>query len=170
MGKAEYLECAKIINTHGIRGEVKLESMCDTPQILASLKRVFIREGGEYRERAVLRASVFKSFVIASIEGVADVDTAAALKGTLLYAAREDFELEEGCFFIADVIGLDVIDNNTGKVYGKVTDVINRGASDIYVVSTSEGERMIPVVDEFVKKTDVDSGVYVEPIPGLLED
>ena len=70
----------------------------------------------------------------------------------------------------ADLLGLPVIDNNDGKVYGKIKDVINRGASDIYVISTPAGERMMPVVDEFVKKVDTESGVYVEVIPGLLTD
>lgn len=170
MSKKNFLECAAIINTHGVRGEVKLESRCDSPEVLASLKRVFVAEGKTYREIRVNRASVFKSFVIAALEGVDDMDKAIALKGTLLYAAREDFELEEGSYFIVDLIGLPVIDNVSGKEYGKIVDVINRGSSDIYVIKTPTGERMMPVVDEFVKRVDVDEAVYVETIPGLLDD
>ena len=98
------------------------------------------------------------------------MDKAIALKGTMLYASREDFELEEGDYFIADLLGLPVIDNIDGKVYGKIKDVINRGASDIYVITTPTGERMMPVVDEFVKRVDTESGIYVEVIPGLLTD
>ena len=67
-------------------------------------------------------------------------------------------------------IGLDVIDNISGKVYGKIVDVQNKGASDIYVVKTPDGERMMPAVAEFVKKVDVERGVFVEVIPGLLSD
>lgn len=170
MEKKQYLECGKIINTHGVHGDVKLESLCDSPEVLASLERVFVLEGGRYREIEVLHASVFKQFVLATLEGVDDMDKAIAMKGTMLYAARDDFELEEGDFFIVDLIGLPVIDNVDGKVYGKIKDVINRGASDIYVVSTPTGERMMPVVDEFVKRVDLESGVYVETIPGLLSD
>ena len=98
------------------------------------------------------------------------MDKAAVMKGTTLYASRDDFELSEGDYFIADLLGLPVIDNIDGKVYGKIKDVINRGASDIYVISTPTGERMMPVVDEFVKKVDLESGVFVETIPGLLSD
>ena len=170
MEKKQFLECGVIINTHGVRGDVKLESRCDSPEVLADLERVFILEGGKYREVKILHASVFKQFVLASLEGVSDMDTAAAMKGTILYAARDDFELEEGDYFIADLIGLPVIDNISGVTYGKIKDVINRGASDIYVVNTPTGERMIPVVEEFVKRIDLDSGVYVETIPGLLSD
>ena len=170
MEKKKYLECGKIINTHGVWGEVKLESYCDTPKVLAELSRVFVREGSAYREIKVLKTSVFKQFVIASFEGVGDMDTAMNMKGTVLYAAREDFNLPEGDYFIADLIGLDVIDDENGHVYGTVTDVINRGASDIYVVKTYSGERMMPAVPEFVKRVDVENGIFVKVIPGLLSD
>lgn len=170
MAKKQYLECGIIINTHGVRGDVKLESLCDSPEVLASLERVFVLEGGKYREIEVKHASVFKQFVLATLEGIDDMDKAAAMKGTTLYASRDDFELSEGDYFIADLLGLPVIDNVDGKVYGKIKDVINRGASDIYVISTPAGERMMPVVEEFVKRVDLESGVFVETIPGLLSD
>ncbi len=168
--RKNYLECGIIINTHGIRGDVKLQSLCDTPEILASMDRVFVKLGETYIAKKVLHASVFKQFVIMGIEGVADIDAAALLKGTTLYAAREDFELDEGTFFIADIEGLPVIDNVSGEKYGSVKEVINRGAHDIYVVDTPYGEKLIPVVDEFVKKVDIDDGVYIETIPGLIKD
>ena len=170
MEKKQYLECAIIINTHGVRGDVKLESLCDSPEVLADLKRVFVFENGKYREIEVKHTSVFKQFVLATLEGVDDMDKAAAMKGTTLYASRDDFELGEGDYFIADLLGLPVIDNVDGKVYGKIKDVVNRGASDLYVITTPTGERMMPVVDEFVKRVDIESGVYVETIPGLLSD
>ena len=170
MEKKQYLECAKVINTHGVKGAVKLESLCDSPEVLADLERVFVLENGKYREIKIEGASVFKSFVLAELEGVNDMDAAAAMKGTMLYAARDDFYLEDGDYFIVDLIGLPIIDNKSGNVLGKIADVINRGASDIYVVKTPSGERMMPAVEEFVKKIDIENGVYVETIPGLLSD
>ena len=169
MNKNLYIECGKIINTHGFRGGLKLESWCNTPADLAALKRYYIREGGAYVEKKVLKASVFKQFVIADIEGVADMDAAMALKNTVIYAAREDFELDDGEYFISDLVGLDVIDADNGTVYGKLKETINRGASDIYVVDTEAGERMIPVVDEFVDRVEIERGIFVRPIPGMLD-
>lgn len=166
--QAAYLECGKIINTHGIDGAVKLESWCDSPDILADLERVFIKDGNTYKQYDVLRASVFKQFVIAKLDGVKDIDAAQALVGTVIYAAREDFELGEGDYFIADLIGLDIIDAYSGKVLGKLREVINRGASDIYVIDTPDGERMMPAVEEFVDRVDLDSGIYVRPIEGMF--
>lgn len=170
MEKKQYLECAIIINTHGVRGDVKLESLCDSPEVLADLKRVFVLENGKYREIKVTHTSIFKQFVLATLEGVTDMDQAAAMKGTTLYASRDDFELDEGDYFIADLIGLPIIDVDNGKTYGTVKEVINRGASDIYVVKTPNGERMMPAVEEFVKKVDLDKGIFVKTIPGLLSD
>lgn len=169
MKKKEYLECGKIINTHGVKGALKIEPWCDSPEDLAGLNRVFLDNGGEMTEKKILHSSVFKQFVISEIEGVGDFDSAISLKNKILYARREDFKLEEGDHFIADLIGLEIIDANNGTVYGTLKDVVNRGASDIYVVETPAGERMMPAVDEFVKRIDLDNGIFVELIEGLLD-
>ena len=168
MEKKKYLECGKIINTHGCYGGLKLESWCDSPDILAKMKRVYIERAGEYQEYKVKKASVFKQFVLFDIAGISDMDAALALKNTVVYADREDFELEEGDYFIADIIGCDVIDADNGKVYGKLSEIINRGASDIYVVKTETGEAMIPAVDEFIDRVEVGKAVYVRPISGMF--
>lgn len=169
MSVKEYIECGKIVNTHGCRGAVKAESWCNTEKDLAALTRVFIAEGALYREHKVQKASVFKQFVILELEGIADMDIAMMQKGKTLYALRSDFDLEDGEFFLADLVGLDVIDADNAKVYGNISEIINRGASDIYVVSTENGERMIPAVDEFVIRIDINEGVFVRPIEGMLD-
>ena len=169
MEKRKYLECGKIINTHGVKGALKLESWCNSPDELAGLSRVFISLPGGMKEYSMLKASVFKQFVIAELEGIDDFDTALSFKNKTLFASREDFVLEEGDYFIADIIGISVIDANSGIVYGKLKDVINRGASDIYVVDTENGERMIPAVAEFVDRVDVEKGIFVRPIDGMLD-
>ena len=169
MEKKKYLECGKIINTHGVRGAIKLESWCNSPEELAALSRLFIMRGERMDELTVKKASVFKQFVIAEIEEICDIDTASALKNTVLYAAREDFALEDGDYFIADIIGLPVIDEKSGIQYGTLSDVINRGASDIYVVDTPNGERMMPAVSEFVKQVDPERGIFISPIEGMFD-
>ena len=168
MSRQPYLECGKIINTHGVRGTVKLESWCDTPEILADLPTLWRKVGEAFRPIRVLRTSIFKQFVLADLEGITDIDAAIPLKNTIVYAAREDLDPGDG-YFIADLIGLPVFDQSTGAEAGKLIDVINRGAQDIYVIDTPNGERMIPVVEEFVARIDPDSGIHVTPIPGMLD-
>ena len=164
-----YIECGKIINTHGCYGGLKLESWCNTPEELAELERLYLKSVEIYEEYSVKKASVFKQFVIVSLDRVTTMDDAMALKGKILYAKREDFHLEEGEYFIADLTGLNVIHADTGAVLGRVKEVINRGASDLYVVQTDKGEGMIPAVDEFVDRVDPKEGIFVRPIEGMLD-
>ncbi len=164
-----YIECGKIINTHGCHGGLKLESWCNTPETLAELKSIYLKKGDNYIASKIVKASVYKQFVVLTLDSVSSMDEALALKDSIVYACRDDFELEEGEFFISDLTGLDVIDSENGKVYGKISEVINRGASDIYVVDTPRGEKMIPAVPEFVDEIDLEKGVFVTPIEGMLD-
>lgn len=169
MVKNRYIECAKIINTHGCFGGIKLESWCNTPEILASLKKIYLRNGADYVESKVQKASVYKQFVIMNLDNVKSMDEALAIKDRVVYALREDFDLEDGEFFITDLNGLDVIDAESGRIYGKLSEVVNRGASDIYVVNTPTGEKMIPAVPEFIDSIDLNKGIYVTPIEGMFD-
>ena len=81
----KYIECGKIINTHGCHGAVKLDSWCNSPEELASLKKLFVRKNGTYEKYNVKRTSVFKQFVIAELDGINDMDAAMALKNTVVY-------------------------------------------------------------------------------------
>ena len=171
MKKNAYIECGKIINTHGFRGGLKIDPWCNSPKDFTALKRIYISADGsdQLAEKKVLKSSVFKQFVIAEIEGVDDMDKAMLLKGTVVFAARKDFKLAKGEYFISDLEGLEVIDADSGNVYGTLVETINRGASDIYVVQTPSGERMIPAVKEFIDKVDIEKGVFVRPIPGMFD-
>lgn len=164
-----FIECAKIINTHGCHGGLKLESWCNTPEDLASLKTLYLKKGEEYVAYSVVKVSVFKQFVVAVWKQVDTMDLALSLKGKTVFARRSDFDLEDGEYFLADLVGLAVIDANTGTRYGTIREVINRGASDIYVIQTPNGERMIPAVDEFVDRVDVQQGLFITPIEGMLD-
>jgi len=166
----KYLECGIIVNTHGINGGVKVLSQCDTPDTLASLEYVYIEQLGVYRELEVLSASVYKDTVIFTFKGIDSIDKAARLKGKTLYADRDDFELEEGEYFLADVIGLKVVDEESGKVYGTVENVNTNSAQLLYEIKTDKGVRLLPAVDAFIKRVVLSEALYVSVVPGLLED
>jgi len=170
--KQPYLECGKIINTHGVRGALKMESYCDSPTVLAKLSRVFFKTpNGNYTERKVRSASVGKGLVLATLEGIESLDDAILYKGKTVYAMREDIPLKEGAFFVADLIGLPLIDAQTGKCYGTVSDVDSMPSSDMYTVKTPSGaEVLFPAVDEFVKEIRAEEGIFITPIPGFFED
>ena len=165
----EYLECGKIINTHGFRGTVKLESWCDSPAVLAKLPTLWINKNGCYAPLKVLHASVFRQFVLMDLEGIDSEEAANALRATVVYAAREDLPLEEGDAFIVDLLGLPVRDADTGEVLGELVDINTAGVRDLYIVRTASGDHMVPAVPEFLIRIDPDDAIYVRPIPGLLD-
>lgn len=169
-----YLECAKAVGTHGVKGAVRLENRCDTPQTLASLDRMYQLKNGAYLPLKVLHSSVQKNMVLTTFEGVDTLEAAIALRDTVLYAERNQFRLEKESYFIADLIGLPVIEAATGDSLGKVADVLRPGAQQIYVVDKPEsGQFMIPAVKEFILDVsfgeDKPEGVYVKLIEGMID-
>lgn len=167
--KKQYLECGKIINTHGVKGAVKLEAWCDDPYTLAELDFIYFNEDNTFVKKRITSATVMKRHVMAYIDGIDDIDQAVALKNTVIYADRDDIALDEGDYFIVDLIGLPVIDADTNIEYGVISEVFNTGASDIYTVKTPDGERMIPAVPEFIIEIDINKGVRVRPIEGMFD-
>lgn len=166
----KYLEAGVIVNTHGMRGDVKVNNMCDTPKVFSKLKKLYIKRAGQFKEYNCTRNSVLgKNMLVVHLDGVETVEDALKLKGVSVYADREDIPLEEGDYFIADIIGLPVIDNESGEIYGRVTDVFNQGAQDLYEVEKGDGSKaLIPAVPHFIIRIDPESGVYVSLIEGML--
>ena len=165
----KFLECGKIANTHGVRGAVIIESWCDSPEILASLKTVYVGKNEEYSPIEVLKASVYKGRVLAELDGVDMLEKAAALKNTVLYAARNDLPVDDGAYFVQDLIGLSVYEIGTNEKYGVLSDVISGAASDLYEIENERGKFLIPVVKEFVKEIDPEKGIFIQAIEGMFE-
>ena len=115
------------------------------------------------------RASIFKQFVLFELDGINDINVAELLKGTVIYADRNDIDIDEDDFFIADIIGLPVIDIESGENIGKLSDVLNLGASDLYEINTKNGKKLIPAVPEFIKEIDLERGIFVALIEGMLD-
>ena len=160
--KQPFLEAGKIVNTFGIRGEVKLQPWCDSAEFLKDFKTLYI----DSKPRTVASARVHKDMLIVRFEGVEDVNGAMLLKNKVAYFAREDARLPEGRYFIADLIGSDVVDEN-GAVVGKLTEVLDLPAGQVYVVQ-GETEHTIPAVPEFVLGIDPEENVIrVHLIEGM---
>ena len=168
MARIAYPECGRIINTRGLNGCVKVEPWCDTPHVFASLPAVYVKEGDVMRAIRVRSASVSGNVVFAQLEGVNTIEAADAMRGTLLYARREDLRIPEGAMLVAEMIGLPVYHVESGEQLGTLADVIHPAATEIYVIDTPKGSAMVPVVAEFVKRAD-ETGIYLLPIEGMFE-
>ena len=168
--KKEYLECGKICSAHGVRGVIKAEPWCDSPSVIQRLSAVYFKKGESYEEHKLLGASLSGQFVLLTLEGVDSREGAQALKNTVLYAKREEIPVPKGRVLIADMIGLDVIDADNGRVYGTLTDVTDGVRHQIYTIKTDKGEVLFPAVKEFLKEIDTERGVFIHVIPGFFDD
>ena len=168
--KNEYLECGCITGVHGVRGAVKVESWCDSPKVLAAQERVYTADGADgYREYRVLGAFVNGPSVVMTLEGVGTREQAISYRGRTLYIHRSAIKLSEGQMFVADMIGLPVVDADTGRVYGKISAVSDGVQGLLYTVSTDGGEVIYPSGNNFVRSCSEEQGLLITPIPGFFD-
>ena len=162
MEKQSLIDAGKIVNTHGVRGEVRIEVWLDSPALLKRCGRVYL--GGE--EKKILSAREHKGFLIAQLEGVADVGAAQTLKNRVVQIARADAKLPRGAYFLQDIIGACVV-TESGAEVGRLAEVLELPGQRVYVVK-GETEHLIPAVPAFIRNTDAENGVItVRLIEGM---
>lgn len=167
----DYLEAGRFCGTHGIKGDIKAESWCDSVEILLGLKNVYLKDRNGYKVLPVERAVRYGAGALLHIGGYESPEASAVLKNRTFYAKREDIPLEEGNFFIADLLGLPVYDADTGVSYGVLADVSDNAASRIYEVKTPEGQTVyLPAVPSFIIETDIEKGIGIRPIKGMFDE
>ena len=126
-----YLPACKIVSTHGVRGEMKALPLCDGAAFLAKFKRLFTSADGAGETR-VLGVRAQGNVILLRLDGVTDMDAARAQVGRTYYLAKADAKLPRGRYFIDDLLGCDVVDADTDRVYGQLTNVDRPAAQDIY--------------------------------------
>ena len=158
----QYVEAGRIVNTHGVTGEVKIEVWLDSPAFFKTFKRLFINGA----EKRILSAREHKQFIIARLEGVEDLNAAMALKGKTVEILRADARMKDGEFFVQDILGFTVVDED-GHTVGKLVDAFETPASMLYVVR-GESEHLIPAVREFILGIDAEKEqIRVHLIEGM---
>lgn len=166
----QFLEIGKVINTHGLKGEVKLELWCDSVDYVKQLDTVYLYENGT-NPLTLLAARPQKNHAILKLAEVANIDEAERLKGKILYANRDDAVIEEGHNYIEDLIGCYVVDSETEQEYGRVCDVLNYGASDILDIENWGKHTLIPMIEDVIVDIDVEFQVItIKPMKGLFDE
>lgn len=162
------LVCGKIVNTHGLRGEVKALAYVDSPDFFDSVKTLYAEDG---RTLKLKSWRVSKGAVLLKFAGVDTVEEAEKLKGIEISVKKADLPpLPEGRFYIADILGMQVV-TDEGRELGKVTDVFKTGSNDVYTVRGEDREYLIPVIDEVVLSTSLaEKRIIIKPLKGLLDD
>ena len=161
------LECGKIVNTHGLRGEVKALYYTDDPAFFDTVKRVHLSSG---KSLTLSSWRQNKGAVLLKFKEIGSVEEAEALVGKTMSVSRADLPpLPEGRYYIADILGMEVV-TDEGRNLGKVTDVFKTGSNDVYTVQ-GDREYLIPVIDEVVLSTDLTlRTITIKPLKGLLDD
>ena len=160
-----------IANTHGIRGEVKVYPTTDDVTRYKKLKEVLLDTGKEYKTLEIASTRFFKNLVIVKFKGIDNInDIEIYTKCDLLVTRDNAVKCEPGEYFICDLIGLTVV-TDEGNTLGKLTDVIETGANNVYEVTAPGGKvYYLPVIDECILAHDLDNKtVTVHVLKGLLD-
>ncbi|MBQ9374736.1 MAG: 16S rRNA processing protein RimM [Ruminococcus sp.] len=164
----KYLEIGKIVSVFGLKGEVKVNPWCDSPAFICEFDTLYYKSGTPVE---IERSRVSKNIAILKIKGVDTVEQAQAIRNRVLYMNRDDVELEAGCYFIQDLVGLTVKDADTDKVYGKITEVSKTGANDVYHIKSDDDKMYyIPAIPQVITNIDLDDGIMtIRPLDGLFD-
>lgn len=165
----EFLEGGKIVGTHGVKGEMRVECWCDSPQFLSQFKTLYFNGGAE---KIKVKSRAHKNMVLMKIPGVDTIEQADTYRGRVVYIKRSDIKLEEGVNFVQDMIGLEVVDSQTGVVFGTISDVLRTGSNDVYEMKDKDNKAFyIPAIPDIIDEIDVKGGkLKITPMKGLFSD
>lgn len=159
-----------VTSTHGLKGEVKVFPTTEDPSRFKKLKQVILDTGRERLELEVASARFFKNMVIVKFKGIDDINDVEKYRKATLWVTRENaIPLEEDEWYVADLIGMKVT-SDEGEDLGTLTDVMQTGANDVYVVTKKGQEILIPSIRQCILEVNVEEGtMLVHLLPGLRD-
>ena len=167
----KYLEIGQIVNTFGIKGQVKIVPFTDDITRFDELKEIYVEKKNELKLFQIEQVNYKKNMVILKLKGIETVEEAEKLRNCYLKIDRKDAKkLPKDTYFIVDLLGLDVY-TDEGKLLGRVDDIYNAGSSDIYVVKDELGKQiLLPAIKDVVKEVDLENQkIIVHLIKGLVD-
>ena len=157
--RSEYLRVGQIVRAHGVHGDVKIIPLTDDPARFRALKTAYLETAGAYAPVAITGVRFQPDAVLLHLSDCDTVERAEALKNSYLCVSRENaIKLQKDTYFVADLIGCDTYDSN-GKAYGKLTDVLETGANDVYEIEG--GKLLVPALKRVLHEVDVEQGRIV---------
>ena len=167
----KYLEIGQIVNTFGIKGQVKIVPFTDDITRFDELKEIYVEKKNELKLFQIEQVNYKKNMVILKLKGIETVEEAEKLRNCYLKIDRKDAKkLPKDTYFIVDLLGLDVY-TDEGKLLGKVDDIYNAGSRDIYVVKDELGKQiLLPAIKDVLKEVDLENQkIIVHLIKGLVD-
>lgn len=171
MRTTDLINVGKIVGTHGYKGTMKVELLTDFPERFKQLKRIKVQAKSGVKDYVIESANMQSTLLLIKLQGIESKEEAQLFRGALL-SVREDeaFPLPEGSYYHFQLIGLEVMDHSKGLL-GKITDILETGANDVYVIDSPEyGEILLPAIKQVIKEVDLNEGIMrVELLEGLLD-
>ena len=165
----EFIECGQIVATHGVRGEVKVNPWCDSPKFLLNFKKFYIDNLGT-KELSVQSSRVANNVVLMKLKDVTTVEVAMKYKNTVIYIKRDDADIGDR-YFIQELIGCIVYNSETNEMLGKITNVTQLPANDIWHIVKDDKEYLVPAIEQVIVKVDVaEEKAYINPMKGIFDD
>jgi len=162
----KYLEAGRLTSLRGIKGEVRFDCWCDSPDFLKGVNKFYFDIDGKSSKAVELYRSSVPSIIF---DGYETREAAAVLVGKTIYFDRENVKLPEGVFYNDDLIGLAVFNVETDEKIGVLTEIIYNGATTLYKVADEQKSFLIPAIKEFIVEVSIEKGVTVKLIDGLDE-
>lgn len=158
----EYLEIGQIVNTHGLKGYLKVVPFTDDVNRFKEIKTVYIVFRNELVECKIEDVKFIKNLVNLKFVGIDDINDAEKYKGCYLKISRKDAKkLDKNTYFIVDLIGLSVYDEQENKI-GVLDDIFGAGSRDVYAVKTEDGKQiLLPAISKAIKKIDIEQGKII---------
>lgn len=168
MRDVDYIQVGKIVNTHGIKGDVKVLPLTDDAKRFEDLKKVYL--GDEKLRLEIEHIGYIKGNVLIRFKGYDNINDVEKFRDKIVWVDEEDkIKLPKDSYFLHDIIGLDVYLAD-GTLIGAVKDILQPGANDVYVVKGKDKEYLIPAIRDVVKEVDIEERkIVIEPLEGLLE-
>ena len=164
--KLTYVEVGQIVNTHGVRGELKVQPWCDYPEQFLDFETLYL--DGQPIKPLTIR--IHKNNVLLTLPGINDMDAALHLKNKVLSVHRDEIELPEGHYLNAELMGMCVVDATTGDEIGTIKDVLIYPANNVLVIKGKK-EYLIPAVPSVIEKTDLDTNTMtIHLMKGMATD
>jgi len=169
--KKDYLELGQKVGTHGIRGEIRINPWCDSPDFVKGFRTVYFDDKGQ-KEIKVVSGRPHGNIILMKLEGIESIEAAEKLRNRILYIRSSDVKLPVGTWFIEELIGCDALDSDDLHKYGTITDVSQTGANDVWHITDDSGtEYLIPAIKDVVIDVDVaENKALIRPLKGIFDD
>lgn len=167
----QYLQVGRIVSTHGVRGELRVQPWCDSPDYLCRFSTLYFDSEGR-EGRRVRSCRPHGNITLLALEGVDSLEDANTLRGRILYMDRMESGIGENEWFIEDLLGCRVLDESNGRLYGTLKEVSQTGANDVWHILAPDGrEYLLPAIPDVIRRVSPEAEeITITPLKGIFDD